>query len=184
MALFASCDNTELTKSKYPLYEQLSAYSPESCQKIRISTQVSDLTSQIESNLPSHDQSSHIFNNREARQPLDEIINRSFPIIQPIITHLQENNQLEAAVILRLCMKIFWSYTHYALPLHTQSQIDVTLWFNIMSKLMLKRLPEAVEGIEPFGQPVDEDERRKWPWWKVRGHQSSYHIIVCHSVNF
>lgn len=109
----------------------------------------------------------HDISSREARQPLDEIINRTFPIIQPIITQLQDNNQIEAALILRQCCKIFWSYTQYALPLNTQSQVDVGLWFNIMGKLMIKRLPEASEGLEPYGQPVDDDDRRNWPWWKV-----------------
>lgn len=74
-------------------------------------------------------------------------------------------NSLEAAQVMRLCFKVFWSSTVYVLP---QVQgVDVNLWFQMISDLMNKRLPEASEGIEPFGQPTDPADRKVWPWWKV-----------------
>lgn len=84
-----------------------------------------------------------------------------------------EDNHIEAAMIMKHCLKIFWSYTVYALPGST-SVVDVNVWFTVIGQLLEKRLPENSEGIEPFGQPLDPDERRKWPWWKVRAP-----IIVC-----
>ncbi len=74
-------------------------------------------------------------------------------------------------MILKLCVKTFYSYVLYALPTISNSAVDVNLWFNLIGKLLGKRLPEASEGIEPFGQPTDPDDRLKWPWWKV--------ILVC-----
>ena len=32
---------------------------------------------------------------------------------------------------------------------------------------MDKKLPEASENIEPFNQPLEYEDRKKWPWWKV-----------------
>lgn len=57
----------------------------------------------------------------------------------------------------------------YCLPTSNEvnSLFDVNFWFDVIGKLFEKRLPEASEGIEPFGQPLHPDERRIWPWWKV-----------------
>jgi hypothetical protein len=53
---------------------------------------------------------------RDKRQPLDEIVSMSFSVLQQLMTHLLENNSLEAACVMRLCLKIFWSATIYHLP--------------------------------------------------------------------
>lgn len=95
------------------------------------------------------------------------MINSTFPLIQPIVLQIQDNNHIEAALIMKLCVKIFFSYTQYALPTSTDSVVDVALWFNFLGKILGKRLPEASEGIEPLGQPIDEESRLRWPWWKV-----------------
>jgi hypothetical protein len=102
---------------------------------------------------------------REERQPLHEIIEHLFPILQELITHILENNSIEAAHVLRVCFKIFWSSTQYALPPPTG--VNVNLWFHAMATILNKTLPENSEGIEPFGQPESVDERNEWPWWKV-----------------
>ncbi len=75
------------------------------------------------------------------------------------------NNSIEAAQVMRLCLKIFWSSTLYVLPI--VSGVDVNLWFQIISEVLNKHLPESSEGLEPFNQPTDPDERKVWPWWKV-----------------
>ena len=81
------------------------------------------------------------------------------------MTFILDNNTIEAAHVLRLCFKIFWSCTQYSLP--PVAGVNVNLWFNSLAKILNKRLPEASEGIEPYGQPISEDERNEWPWWKV-----------------
>lgn len=91
------------------------------------------------------------------------------------MTNIVENNSLEAAHVMRLCLKIFHSSVLYSLPVElsvsngvlVHSSMDFALWFSLIAKLLEKPLPEASEGKEPFGQPMDEDERRLWPWWKV-----------------
>lgn len=56
------------------------------------------------------------FKQREARAGLNEIVQSSFPILQSLISSILDNNQLEAAHVMRLCSKVFYSSTCYALP--------------------------------------------------------------------
>ena len=105
------------------------------------------------------------FKQRGQRDVLNAIIEALFPMLQQLITQLVDNNAIEAAHIMRMSCKIFWSCTQYALPETTT--VDVALWFQLLTKMLDKKLPEASEGIEPVGQPVDPAERRQWPWWKV-----------------
>lgn len=102
---------------------------------------------------------------RQDREPLHEIIQHLFPLLQDLITHILENNSIEAAHVLRICFKIFWSCTQYSLP--PVNGVNVNLWFHAFATILNKRLPEASEGIEPSGQPLSVEERNEWPWWKV-----------------
>jgi importin-7 len=82
------------------------------------------------------------------------------------MNHIKDNDQIEAAQVMRMVLKIFWSATMYALP---QAQgVDVNGWFQIIGHILQKNLPENAEGIAPHGQPLDKDERRAWPWWKLK----------------
>ena len=33
---------------------------------------------------------------------------------------------------------------------------------------LFQHLPEAVEGLEPVDQPTSVEDRKMWPWWKVK----------------
>ena len=99
------------------------------------------------------------------RQPLLDTLQYCFPHLQALFTAILHNNSVEAAQVMRLCLKIFWSSTVYQLP--KISGVDVNLWFHFVAEIMNKRLYEASENIEPLGQPADKDERKNWPWWKV-----------------
>ncbi len=105
------------------------------------------------------------YKQKEARQPLNDIIQASFPFLQQLMTLILNNNSIEAAQVMRMCLKIFWSATMYSLP--TVSGVDVNLWFQMIASILDKHIPEAAEGLEPAGQPEDHDERKSWPWWKV-----------------
>ena len=58
----------------------------------------------------------NVLNGRDKRQPLDDIVQVSFPVLQALMNQLLENNTLVAASVMRLCLKIFWSATIYHLP--------------------------------------------------------------------
>jgi hypothetical protein len=118
------------------------------------------------SKMPSHPSScSHFHFYREEREPLHEIIQNLFPLLQDMITQILDNNSIEAAHVLRICLKIFWSSTQYSLP--PVNGVNVNLWFHALASILNKRLPEASEGIEPIGQPESVEERNEWAWWKV-----------------
>lgn len=105
---------------------------------------------------------------KEERVPLNEMLQSTFPFLQQLMSMIINNNSLEAAAVMRICLKIFWSSTCYTLP-YVQG-VDVNLWFQLIAQIVDKRIPEAAEGIEPLGQPTDLDERKVWPWWKVNNY--------------
>lgn len=106
------------------------------------------------------------YKDREDRQPLNDILQALFPFLQELMKAILTNQSLEAAQVMRLCLKIFWSATNYSLPL--VQGVDVGLWFSIIGQIMAKPLPEASEGLEPLHQPTDPEERKQWPWWKLK----------------
>ena len=97
---------------------------------------------------------------------MNHIILNAFPFLQTMMANLVENNSLEAAQVMRICLKIFFSATNYRLP--KVSGVDVNFWFQVIANILNKPLPEASTGLEPVGQPVDVEERKQWPWWKLK----------------
>ncbi len=81
------------------------------------------------------------------------------------MTNIINNNSIEAAQTMKVCLKIFHSSTIHALP--KVEGVDVNLWFSLIGKILEKPLPEASEGIEPLNQPISKEEKTQWPWWKV-----------------
>lgn len=129
---------------------------------------------------------------REQREPLNEIVRSSFPLLLPLGQQLSAENQhsLEAAMMLKQILKIFWSSTQFFLPgaridsippgqaAQTTANSEYTIglsrpdqlqpWFDILTRAVKKPLPEDSTGLEPRGQPTDVEGRNTWPWWKVK----------------
>lgn len=103
---------------------------------------------------------------KNEREPFNHMLQISLPVLQQLMTQIITHNSIEAAQVMRLCFKVFWSATVYILP--NVTGVDVNLWFNMIAEVMNKRLPEASEGIEPVGQPVNVSDRKTWPWWKLK----------------
>eukprot|EP01038_Epipyxis_sp_PR26KG_P009275 gene9275-12495_t len=114
---------------------------------------------------------------KEKRQPLHDIIQASFSTLENIMTNIISLNSIEAAQVMKVCLKIFYSATIYKLP--TVQGVNVNLWFSLIGNILEKHLPEASEGIEPFGQPIELDDRKSWPWWKLKKWAIR---IVCHFI--
>ena len=124
------------------------------------------------------------YKSREARGPLNEIVMQSFPLILPLAQRLSGPNEhsLEAAMMLKQILKIFWSSTQFYLP--NGNNTDGTAsstpspalanpdalapWFAVLKAVLTKPLPEASTGLEPKDQPTSKEERNAWPWWKVK----------------
>lgn len=118
------------------------------------------------------------YKSKEQRGPLNDIVAAAFPLLLPLGQQLSAAHQhsLEAAMMLKQILKIFWSSTQFYLPGAESSNSSIGLahpeqlkpWFDILTKALQKPLPEASTGLEPRGQPVDVDARNAWPWWKVK----------------
>jgi len=112
------------------------------------------------------------YKSKSERNPLNEIVNEAFPLLLPLGQRLSSPNEhsLEAALMLKQILKIFWSSTHFFLPLKgTFGGPEATQpWFDIIQAIMNKSLPEATTGLEPRNQPVLVEQRNNWPWWKVK----------------
>lgn len=118
------------------------------------------------------------YKSKEQRRPLNEIVMTSFPLLLPLAQRLVEPtvHSLEAAMMLKQILKIFWSSTQFYLPGGDGTNPSPALsnpqsmqpWFDILCKALSKPLPEANSGLEPVGQPTGLEERNAWPWWKVK----------------
>lgn len=99
------------------------------------------------------------YKQKEAREILHQLIAAIFPYLQPLMKMVVEHRSIEAAMVLRMGLKIFFSSTMYALPVGVQG-IDVGLWFQLIATILAMDMPE--------GQPEEVDERKAWPWWKLK----------------
>jgi len=112
------------------------------------------------------------YKSKEQRGPLNDIVVQAFPILLPLAQRLSDvnENSLEAALMLKQILKIFWSSTQFYLPVGgaLSSPEAINPWFDLIRVVLKKNLPEASTGLEPTGQPVDIEERNAWPWWKVK----------------
>jgi hypothetical protein len=117
------------------------------------------------------------YKSKEQRGPLNEIVTLSFPLLLPLAQKLSvpEEHALEAAMMLKQILKIFWSSTQFYLPGGDGKNPSPALanpasmqpWLDILQKTLVKPLPEASTGLEPRNQPTTIEERNAWPWWKV-----------------
>jgi len=105
----------------------------------------------------------------EQRAPLDQIVEVSFPQVLAILGQTAASNTIEAAQTNVLILKLLWNATQFALPKCYREDPALTdPWMEACLALLQKPLPEASEGLEPAGQPTDEEERMAWPWWKAK----------------
>jgi len=118
------------------------------------------------------------YKSKEQRGPLNEIVRQSFPLLLPLAQRLSvpEEHSLEAAMMLKQILKIFWSSTQFYLPGGEGNDPSPALanpesiqpWLDILQRTLVKPLPESSTGLEPRNQPTSVEERNAWPWWKVK----------------
>lgn len=122
------------------------------------------------------------YKSREQRGPLNEIVMKSFPLLLPLAQRLTAPNEhsLEAALMLKQILKIFWSSTQFYMPGGSSNADGASSapalankeamepWFQVLKAVLSKPLPEASTGLEPRNQPTSKEERTAWPWWKVK----------------
>ncbi len=105
---------------------------------------------------------------RGDREAWEAIVQCTFPRLGAIFKQCLGANTLDAANMMRVILKAYWSAISYNLEGYL-AQSDVVLqWVDMIHTLLGKQLPEASEGGEPAGQPTDPHERYSWPWWKCK----------------
>ncbi|RLN05666.1 hypothetical protein BBJ28_00014502 [Nothophytophthora sp. Chile5] len=108
------------------------------------------------------------YRSEERLEPLFKLVEAVFPMLHNMMAQMQTNNSLEAAKMMHLILKTYWSCVKTNLPPHLAQTEQVVAWMNLFRLVIAKALPEASEGGEPAGQPTDEEERGNWPWWKLK----------------
>ena len=125
------------------------------------------------------------YKSKDQRGPLNDIVQASFPMLLPLGQQLVQETSLEAAMMLKQILKIFWSSTQFYLPGRDPGTANGTSdgdpsnagsssssiglarpdvlqpWFDVLTAALKKPLPEAE-------QPKDLEARNAWPWWKVK----------------
>ncbi|KAI8376325.1 armadillo-type protein [Radiomyces spectabilis] len=104
----------------------------------------------------------------ERREPLQHIIQLTFPAIQSICNNLVTSDSLEAAEMLKLALKIYHSGIQVELPKCLQDPSSLVPWGTLFLQLVDKRIP--MEAL-----PADPEEREKYPWWKTK--KWAYHCL-------
>ncbi|TMW66813.1 hypothetical protein Poli38472_014125 [Pythium oligandrum] len=104
----------------------------------------------------------------ERMAPLHVLAEKIFPMLREMFAQLLTNNSLEAAMMMHLILKTYWSCVKAHLTPHLATVENVLAWNELFRAVIAKPLPEAHEGAEPAGQPTDEEERENWPWWKIK----------------
>jgi hypothetical protein len=100
------------------------------------------------------------YKQEDARAPLDAIVMNALPVIQQLIVQLLQanNNTIEAALIMKLGLKILWSCSQFAMPPMTDQTVpQFSRWIEILGTIVAKNLPEAHENLEPYGQPTEPE---------------------------
>jgi hypothetical protein len=95
------------------------------------------------------------------REPLNQIVQATFPTLLQLFGALAKHTNLEACLLQRILTKIFWSATQNALPPALRNPKAVEGWFTLFTELLLRPVPLE-------GQPEEISERKNYPPWKLK----------------
>eukprot|EP00698_Gefionella_okellyi_P015174 TRINITY_DN4277_c0_g1_i1.p1 TRINITY_DN4277_c0_g1~~TRINITY_DN4277_c0_g1_i1.p1 ORF type:complete len:911 (-),score=249.25 TRINITY_DN4277_c0_g1_i1:513-3209(-) len=109
------------------------------------------------------------FKSEENRAPLFPLVDAVFPLLLQLVQRLMQQQQsLEAAEMMKLICKIFFSAVQLAIPIQLTSVEVFTPWVTFFYELLAYDIPDAV-------QPADEDLRAEFPWWNCK--KWALHIV-------
>ncbi|KAJ6798277.1 importin beta-like SAD2 [Iris pallida] len=130
----------------------------------------------IKSNLQSQDQQvygalyilrilsrKYEFKSDEERTPVYLIVDETFPPLLDIFHKLVQivNPSIEAADLIKLICKIFWSSIYLEIPKQLFDPNVFNGWMLLFLNILERPVPLE-------GQPTDPDLRKSWGWWKVK----------------
>lgn len=92
------------------------------------------------------------------RNPLNHIINASFPVLQQIFQALLPHNSPQAGLMMKTIAKIFWSVNNYGVPSYVKDEKNFFVWVNLLLQLFEKPIPDSKEPSEAHHNV----------WWKCK----------------
>ena len=103
------------------------------------------------------------FKDEAGREPINAIVQQTFPtLLRMMHTVVQSGTEaVEAAEILKLICKTFWSATYLSLPVPMREYEFFGKWMEGFYAIISQPVPSA-------GEPQDHFERQNWPWWKCK----------------
>ncbi|KAI8074983.1 armadillo-type protein [Gongronella butleri] len=104
----------------------------------------------------------------DKREPLQQIIQKLFPIVQEVCAQLVTVDTLEAAEMIKTGFKIYHSSIYVELPRVLQDNASLVPWGNLFLQLVEKPLVWAA-------LPADAAEREAYPWGKTK--KWAYHCL-------
>lgn len=108
------------------------------------------------------------FRRKGQRGPMELLVKQTFHIVKNIFSRLTSSNELMAAEMMKVCVKIYWSAMQLSLDGDRANPRDVNGWMQLFEVVLKKPLPEGSSGAEPKGQPTAVEDRNEWPWWKLK----------------
>nr|CAG8481704.1 10796_t:CDS:10 [Entrophospora candida] len=106
----------------------------------------------------------------DVKDPLIEIIQKSFPILLQIAEIIINETNVDAGEMMKIIVKTFGSSIHYELPKPLQDSTFIGHWLGLLLKLVDKQIPQ-----ELIPQYDDVEERRNFIWYRVQ--KWSCHVI-------
>ena len=94
------------------------------------------------------------------RQPLDMLVQETFPFMFDFLCHICQQNTPESAQLVKLILKVFYSAFHLKMPSFIRNQAVMGKWIEKMLEIFMMPLPP--------GEPADPIKRREWPPWKAK----------------
>ncbi|EPS68871.1 hypothetical protein M569_05897, partial [Genlisea aurea] len=103
------------------------------------------------------------FKSDEERIPSHHIVEETFPLLLNIFNRLIQlpNPSVEAADLIKLICKIFWSSIYLELPKQLFDPNTFNAWMILFLNILERPVPAE-------GQPADPELRKSWGWWKVK----------------
>lgn len=97
------------------------------------------------------------------RAPLLAVVEATFPQLIAIFYSLINNpsTSTDLAEMLKLCCKTFYSAIYFEMPPLVAESEQFTGWMSALLQLAARKVPA-------HEMPQDLDERKQWPWWKVK----------------
>jgi len=106
--------------------------------------------------------------NTKERKCLNLLIAHTFPVVKKIFQNLINSNEIAAALMMKLCVKIYWSAMQLALHGQQATAKDLQDWMHLFDLILKKPLNEK-------DMPEDLEDRPEWAWWKLK--KWVFHLI-------